>query len=251
MNYLNRQKMINRKALSPVIALFFIVYSCGQHEQEIKQVIEKTPDTSQHHYTAPHIETPDEAIAEIKAGNERYLSSKLVNTNIKEMIGNTSDDQHPFVAVLSCMDSRIPVEVVFDQGIGNMFVTRVAGNVADVNVLGSLEYATKVKGSKLIVVLGHNKCGAISGALDDVKLGNLTSLLKQIKPAIILDSTGDKIKSANNTARRNVQLTMEQIHKKSPVMNELIKSGALKMIGAYYDVTSGKTYYEEDLKEWW
>lgn len=189
-------------------------------------------------------------IAEIKAGNQRFLSGNLQNINIKEMIATTSDDQHPFVAVLSCMDSRIPVEVIFDQGIGNMFVTRVAGNVADVNVLGSLEYATKVKGSKLIIVLGHNKCGAISGALDDVKLGNLTALLKQIKPAIILDSTGDKIQSANNTARRNVQLTMVEIHKKSPIMNELFKEGTLKMIGAYYDVTTGKIFYEEDLKKW-
>jgi len=243
--------MINYKILTVITVLSIAVFSCGQSEKETKQAEEKASDTTQKSYTPPHIETPDQAIAEIKAGNQRYLTGKLQNTNIKEMIANTSDDQHPFVAVLSCMDSRIPVEVVFDLGIGNMFVTRVAGNVADVNVLGSLEYATKVKGSKLIIVLGHNKCGAISGALDDVKLGNLTALLKQIKPAITLDSTGDKIKTANNTARRNVQLTMEEIHKKSPVMNELFKEGKLKMIGAYYDVTSGKIYYEEDLKKWW
>ena len=142
-------------------------------------------------YSPPNVNTPDEAIAEIRAGNERYVNHQLINTNIKEMIEHTSDDQHPFVAVLGCIDSRIPAEIIFDQGIGNIFVARVSGNVEDAFILGSLEYATKVKGAKLIVVLGHNKCGAVNGAIENVKLGNLTSLLDQIKPAITPDSNGN------------------------------------------------------------
>ena len=163
------------------------------------------------------------------------------------MIDHTSDDQHPFVAVLGCIDSRIPAEIIFDQGIGNMFVARVAGNVEDPFILGSLEYATKVKGSKLIVVLGHNKCGAINGAIDGVELGNLTGLLDQIKPAITPDKNGDRSKTSDNTTRQNVILTMHRIHQKSLLINQLIKDGKLKMIGAYYNVTNGKVIYEDDL----
>jgi carbonic anhydrase len=163
------------------------------------------------------------------------------------MIAHTSDDQHPFAAVLGCIDSRIPAELVFDQGIGNMFVARVAGNVIDPYILGSLEYATKVKGAKLIVVLGHNKCGAVNGAIDNVEMGNLTELIDQIEPAITKDPQGDKEKTAFNTGVKNIKLSMEGIHKRSPIIDELIRTGKLKMIGAYYDVTSGKIYYEEDL----
>jgi carbonic anhydrase len=239
--------------LTKIAVLFLIAlhfYSCTNQSSD-KKIAGEFAKSAENEYTPPHINTPDEAIAEIKAGNERYVNHQLKNTNIKEMIEHTSDDQHPFVAVLGCIDSRIPAEMIFDQGIGNMFVARVAGNVEDPFILGSLEYATKVKGAKLIVVLGHNKCGAINGAIDGVKLGNLTSLLEQIKPAITPDSNGNVSRTSNNTGRRNVQLTMERIHKKSPVMNSLIKEGKLKMIGAYYDVTSGKIYYEDDLNEWW
>jgi carbonic anhydrase len=231
-----------------VIAIHTVSCNIGKGN---KKEIGKDTISAKKLYTPPNVNTPDEAIAEIKAGNERYKNHRLVNTNITEMIEHTSDDQHPFVAVLGCIDSRVPAEFIFDQGIGNMFVARVAGNVEDPFILGSLEYATKVKGAKLIVVLGHNKCGAINGAIDGVELGNLTQLLKQIKPAIIPDSTGNKMRTSNNTGRRNVQLTMERIHKRSPVINDLIKEGKLKMIGAYYDVTSGKMYYEDDLNAWW
>jgi carbonic anhydrase len=233
-----------------VFAISIQTLSCSNDTRDQMGNVKDTIITKKP-YSPPNIKSPDEAIAEIKAGNERFLKHQLINTNITEMIEHSSGDQHPFVAVLGCIDSRVPAEFVFDQGIGNMFVARVAGNVEDPFILGSLEYATKIKGAKLIVVLGHNNCGAINGAIDGVELGNLTPLLKQIKPAITPDSAGNKLRTANNTSRRNVQLTMERIHKKSPVINELIKSGDLKMIGAYYDVTSGKTLYEDDLKKWW
>lgn len=232
------------------VACTMQILSCNYVSTNRKEIL-KDSGGAKAIYTPRQISTPDEAIAEIKAGNERYVNHQLINTNVKEMIEHTSEDQHPFVAVLGCIDSRVPAEMVFDQGIGNMFVARVAGNVEDPFILGSLEYATKVKGAQLIVVLGHNNCGAINGAIDGVELGNLTQLLKQIKPAITPDSNGNKIRTSNNTGRRNVQLTMQRIHKKSPELNDLIKAGKLKMIGAYYDVTSGKIYYEDDLRDWW
>lgn len=131
------------------------------------------------------INTPDEAILELKDGNKRFLQNKPINTDYKSQIEHTKSDQHPHSLILSCLDSRIPPEIIFDQGIGNIFVARNAGNIEDQNILGSMEFATKVKGSKLIVVIGHNHCGAVKGAVDDVELGHLTQLVNQIKPAIV------------------------------------------------------------------
>jgi len=229
-------------------AAFFLVlaFSCDSCTNAHKET-SKADAGNPGYYMPPEIRTPDEAIAEIKAGNTRYVNHQLKNINISEMIDHTSDDQHPFVAVLGCIDSRIPAEIIFDQGIGNMFVARVAGNVEDPFILGSLEYATRVKGSKLLVVLGHNKCGAVNGAIDGVELGNLTGLLDQIKPAITPDKNGDRSKTSDNTTRQNVIMTMHRIHQKSPLIDQLIKDGKLKMIGAYYNVTNGKVIYEDDL----
>ncbi|MCX6276401.1 MAG: carbonic anhydrase family protein [Bacteroidetes bacterium] len=188
------------------------------------------------------INTADEALAELKNGNQRFMEGKLHNTNYKEDIEQTKSDQHPHSLILSCLDSRIPPEIIFDQGIGNIFVARVAGNIEDPNILGSMEFATKVKGTKLIVVMGHNKCGAVKGAIDNAELGNLTQLVDQIKPAI----TGDKSnmdKMLNETAEKNVQLTISDILKQSPVIAEQVKQGTVKIVGAFYDLTSGKVNF--------
>ena len=193
-------------------------------------------------HTAVEIKTPDEAITELKNGNQRFLQGKQININYKEEIEATKTDQHPHSLILSCLDSRIPPEIIFDQGIGNIFVARVAGNIEDPNILGSMEFATKVKGTKLIVVMGHNKCGAVKGAIDNAKLGNLTQLVQQIKPAI----TGDKSNMdlmMTETSKKNVALTIADILKESPVMNELVKQGALKIVGAFYDITTGKVIF--------
>lgn len=190
----------------------------------------------------PVINTPDDALAELKRGNERFLSGKLMNTNFKDQIEQTKMDQHPHSLILSCLDSRIPPEIIFDQGIGNTFVARVAGNIEDANILGSMEFATKVKGTKCIVVMGHNKCGAVKGAIDNAALGNLTQLVAQIKPAI----TGDKANPdamLNETAMKNVQLTMDDIVKKSTVIKELVAEGKVKIVGAFYDLESGKVTF--------
>jgi carbonic anhydrase len=188
------------------------------------------------------INSSDEALAELKNGNLRFMVGKMINTNYKEEIEQTKVDQHPHSLILSCIDSRIPPEIIFDQGIGNIFVARVAGNIEDLNVLGSMEFATKIKGTKLIVVMGHSKCGAVKGAIDNVELENLTQLVNQIKPAI----TGDKSNMdlmMTETAKKNVQLTIADILKNSSVINELVKEGKLKIVGAYYDVTTGKVIF--------
>lgn len=190
------------------------------------------------------INTPDDALQELKNGNKRFVTDKQTKRNYKAEIKATSADQFPHSLILSCLDSRITPELIFDQGIGDLFVARVAGNVEDPNILGSMEFATKVKGVKLIVVMGHNKCGAVKGAIDNAELGNLTQLVEQIKPAI----TGDKSnpdKMLDETAKNNVKMTIADILKNSPVISELHKSGSVKIVGAYYDLTSGSVSFME------
>ena len=190
------------------------------------------------------ISTPAEALEEMKAGNKRFLAGKLKNTNYKKQIEETKNDQHPHTLILSCLDSRIPPEIIFDQGIGNIFVARVAGNIEDQNILGSMEFATKVKGTKLIIVMGHNKCGAVKGAIDNAELGNLTQLVDQIKPAI----EGDKSNiedMMDKTAKHNVEMTIADILKLSPVIAELVKENKVEIVGAYYDITTGRVTFLE------
>ena len=165
--------------------------------------------------------------------------------NYKKQIEETKNDQYPHTLILSCLDSRIPPEIIFDQGIGNLFVARVAGNIEDANVLGSMEFATKVKGTKLIVVMGHNKCGAVKGAIDNAELGNLTQLVDQIKPAI----EGDKSNlddMMDKTAKHNVEMTIADVLKLSPVIADLVKENKVKIVGAYYDITTGKVSFLEE-----
>ncbi len=218
-----------------------IIMSCGQKKSET-ETLKVENKVKEHKHT--DIKTPDEALSELKDGNKRFLEGNLVNTDFKTQINNTKEDQHPHSVILSCLDSRVPPEIIFDQGIGNIFVARVAGNIEDDNILGSMEFATKIKGSKLIVVLGHNKCGAVKGAIDNAELGNLTQLVNQIKPAI----KGDKTNPDNmldESAKNNVKMTIDNILKKSDVISELVKSGKVKIVGAYYDLTSGKAEFFE------
>ena len=193
------------------------------------------------------IKTPDEAIADLKNGNLRFLENKSVHLNYAHEIDLTKKEQHPHTLVLTCIDSRVPPEIIFDQGIGNLFVARVAGNIEDDNILGSMEFATTIKHTKLIVVLGHNHCGAVQGAIDNVGLEHLTQLTSQIKPSInphktypLSDYTIDE------TSRKNVVLTIEKIIKKSATLEHQLKNKEIKIIGAYYDITNGKVAFLEN-----
>ena len=187
------------------------------------------------------INTPDEAILELKDGNKRFLQNKPINTDYKSQIEHTKSDQHPHSLILSCLDSRIPPEIIFDQGIGNIFVARNAGNIEDQNILGSMEFATKVKGTKLIVVMGHNHCGAVKGAVDDVELSHLTQLVNQIKPAIVQNE--NKKLMLDETSKNSVKRTIDDILKRSPVIEELVKKNQVKMVGAYYNLENGKVTF--------
>jgi carbonic anhydrase len=190
---------------------------------------------------------PAEALDRLKQGNGRFLAGAAPR-DLKAQVKATASGQYPFAAVLSCMDSRVPPEIVFDQGIGDLFVVRVAGNVADTDDLGSLEYATKVVGSKLILVMGHTSCGAVKGAIDDVKLGNLTFLLEKIRPAVTAAGPGTTNDHAyvDRVAEANVRQTIREIREKSPIIRELADSGKMGLAGAMYDVATGKVTFLAD-----
>jgi carbonic anhydrase len=189
--------------------------------------------------------TPDEIIAMMKRGNERFRSGKGTAQNVLAQQRASAKGQFPAAVILSCIDSRAPAETIMDLGIGDVFNARVAGNIANDDILGSMEFACAAAGAKVVLVMGHTACGAIAGAIDDVKLGNLTGLLARIQPAVKAATyQGDR--SAKNSAfvdavaRKNVELTMEGIQKGSSVLSELKAKGAIKIVGAMYDIASAK-----------
>jgi len=192
--------------------------------------------------------TPSEALKLLKEGNQRFLSKSPVERDHHWHIKQTIDAQHPFAIVLSCIDSRVMPSLIFDQGIGDLFVARIAGNIVNQDILGSMEYACAVTGSKLIVVLGHTSCGAVKGAIDNVRMGNLTAALKPIKLAIA--ETNIKLKPdnqssknldyVNSVAKENVFLTIEDIKDESPILKDLYDKNQINIIGAMYDHSSGK-----------
>ena len=195
------------------------------------------------------ITTPDEAIAALKAGNERFVSGNMINQDFGKQIEKTSGGQNPYATVLSCLDSRIPTEIVFDQGIGDIFVGRVAGNVEDINMVGSFEFAAALKGVKAIVIMGHTACGAVGGACQNAKLGNLTLLLDEIQPAVELvkaQHPNENVCDAplvDDISEANVVKTIKDIRAKSPVIEQLEKEGKVKLVGAMYDITTGKVRF--------
>ena len=195
--------------------------------------------------------TPDRVIALLTEGNHRFVSGEMTLRNHNEQVRRAVAGQYPKAVVLSCLDSRIPVEDVFDRGIGDMFVARVAGNIVNVDILGSMEFACKVAGAKMILVMGHQHCGAIKGAIDDVRLGNLTTLLAKIKPAVALsqDFQGEKT-SANPlyvkyVAENNVRLSLSNIRSRSPILRDLEEEGEIKIVGAFYRLTDGTLEFIE------
>jgi len=232
--------MKTTKAYLLLLIISVLLASCGQ--KKVETDTSHSTDTKEKKHEHVTINSPDDALNELKNGNKRFTDGKLENTDYKEQVQSVKDDQHPHSIILSCIDSRVPPETVFDQGFGNIFVSRIAGNVEDDNVLGGMEYATKVKGSKLIVVLGHSKCGAVKGAVDNAELGNLTQLVNQIKPAITGDKS-DPDKMLDETSRKNVKLQMESILKHSDVISALVKEGKVKIVGAYYDLNTGKVEF--------
>lgn len=196
-----------------------------------------------------NIGSPDAALAALKQGNERFVARKPLHQNYLEQVAHTKADQHPYAAILSCLDSRVPPEIVFDQGIGDVFVARVAGNIEDPHIVGSLEFATKAKGAKLVVVMGHTSCGAVIGACKGVELGSLTGLLNEIKPAVQTVSTAhahvDKTSNEfyDHVSVENVKQTVRDLSSKSPIISGLVAEGKVRIVGAMYDLSSGRVTF--------
>lgn len=190
--------------------------------------------------------TPQAVLDTLLAGNERFVRNDLTQRNHSQRIREAYAGQFPKAVVLSCLDSRIPVEDVFDRGIGDIFVARVAGNFVNEDILGSMEFACHVAGAKLIMVIGHTNCGAVKAAIDDVKLGNITPMLAKIRPAIERGRPFDGLKASDNPAyvahvcRENVRLAVEAVRQRSEILRTMETKGEIKIVGAYYDLGSGR-----------
>jgi carbonic anhydrase len=188
--------------------------------------------------------TPSQIIDELKKGNERFRTGKMTARDYLAEKRASVAGQYPAAVLLGCLDSRVPAEIIFDAGIGDAFVGRVAGNVVNDDMLGSTEFACGVSGAKVVLVLGHTACGAVKGAIDDVVLGNLTGLLARIKPAILATKFDGEKSSKNGpyvdaVARANVVLGLNEIRRRSPLLEDLEKKGTIKIAGAMYELTTG------------
>lgn len=196
--------------------------------------------------------TPRKALELLEEGNKRFVSNLKAHRNLLEQANDTRDGQWPFAIILSCIDSRTSAELIFDQGLGDVFSVRIAGNIINTDIVGSMEFACKVAGSKLIVVLGHTKCGAVKGACDHVEMGSLTELLSKIQPAVYQEKetiTNRDSSNANfveNVAEINVKRSVKSIVERSYILEQMIENGAIGIVGAMHDIETGKVIFYED-----
>lgn len=198
--------------------------------------------------------TPSLALDLLKEGNKRFVSNLKVNRNLLKQANETSDGQHPFAVILSCIDSRTSAELIFDQGLGDIFSVRIAGNIINEDILGSMEFGCKIGGSKIIVVLGHTKCGAVKGACDHVEMGNLTALLTKIRPAVDDETVTKENRTSTNSifvenvATINVKRTVKAVMERSTILKEMISSGQIGIVGGCHDISSGEvTFYPDTM----
>mgnify|MGYP006376753797 CR=1 FL=1 len=195
--------------------------------------------------------TPAKALQLLTEGNHR--NNLKANRNLLQQANETSDGQHPFAVILSCIDSRTSAELIFDQGLGDIFSARIAGNILNEDILGSMEFACKVAGSKIIVVLGHTKCGAVKGACDHVEMGNLTALLSKIQPAVYDENTVKENRNSSNSefvekvSTINVKRTVHGIMERSPILKEMIEKGEIGIVGGTHDITNGEVIFYDDV----
>ncbi len=246
-------------ALTMILSISML-FSCKEENKKAKETV-STQETIEEPIAVNHVMTkedqerltPQMVIDDFKAGNERFVNQKTTNRNHGEQIRKSALSQYPKAIVLSCVDSRVPVEDLFDQGIGDVFVGRVAGNFVNEDLLGSMEFATKVAGAKLVVIMGHKNCGAVKGAIDNVELGNLTAMLKNIKPAVdaVVEPKDKSLRNSKNgvfveaVSDKNVLLNIEKTLAQSPVLAEMKEKGEIKVVAATYDLSTGKvTFFE-------
>lgn len=198
---------------------------------------------------------PSLAIELLKEGNKRFVNNLKINRNLLQQANETSDGQHPFAVILSCIDSRTSAELIFDQGLGDVFSVRIAGNIINEDILGSMEFGCKVAGAKIIVVLGHTKCGAVKGACDHVEMGNLTALLTKIRPAVVDETTVTENRNSGNddfvekVSTINVKRTVHAIMERSTILKEMIDAGQIGIIGGTHNIATGEvTFYPDTLQ---
>lgn len=196
--------------------------------------------------------TPRKALELLKEGNIRFINNLKAHRNLLEQVNDTRDGQWPFATILSCIDSRTSAELIFDQGLGDIFSVRIAGNIINTDILGSMEFACKVAGSKLIVVLGHSKCGAVKGACDHVEMGNLTELLSKLQPAVYQETetkenrTSKNAEFVENVAEINVKRNVKSIIERSYVLEQMLENGEIGIVGGMHNIETGEvTFYDE------
>ena len=247
---------IMKKCIFSVIVFATVFFTaCTNENTQQEQTGQTQPEQNQEQFkglvedvltkTQQDALTPDMVVQSLKEGNERFMRNDLTARNHSAQVRKSVKAQFPKAIVLSCVDSRVPVEDVFDRGIGDVFVARVAGNFVNEDILGSMEFACKVSGSKLVLVLGHEHCGAVKAAVDDVKLGNITPMLTKIKPAVDMVEYEGERNSKNQefvhmVSESNVRNTIEKIRKDSPILKEMEDQGSIKIVGALYDMDNGK-----------
>ncbi len=241
-----------------LVAALLTLFSCNTTQEKPKEVADTTvvkqempKPVKETVITAEQQKalTPDTVLQSLKDGNLRFVNNNVTARDHSSLVRNASFGQFPKAVILSCLDSRIPVEDVFDKGIGDIFVARVAGNIINDDILASMEFGCKVSGAKLIVVLGHSSCGAVKAAIDNVKLGNITTLLNKIKPAVMKSQnyTGEKTSKNEGftdlVGRNNVLNSIDIIKSKSPILKEMLEKGEIKIVGAYYDMKTGEVTF--------
>ncbi len=194
--------------------------------------------------------TAASALQELKDGNQRFVQKKQLNRDLMQQVSETSTGQFPFATVLSCIDSRVSSELIFDQGIGDIFSIRIAGNFVNEDILGSMEFACKLAGTKLVIVLGHTACGAVKGACDHARLGNLTALINKIEPAVdaVKEPADENMRNSSNidfvndVAEVNVKMTIDNIRAQSQVLKEMEDTGEIQILGGMYDIKTGEVH---------
>ena len=198
--------------------------------------------------------TPRRALEILKEGNSRFVNNLKAHRDLLEQVNDTRDGQWPFATILSCIDSRTSAELIFDQGLGDVFSVRIAGNIVNTDILGSMEFACKVAGSKLVVVLGHSKCGAVKGACDQVEMGNLTELLSKIQPAVYQEKQTTVNRTANNSpfvenvAEINVKRSVKNIIERSFILEQMVENGEIGIVGAMHNIETGEVSFYEDVE---
>ncbi|MCP9290918.1 carbonic anhydrase family protein [Gracilimonas sediminicola] len=242
-------KKLSLIAIAVVSAVFLIIGCTNKNNTNPQMNQEKTLNKEVLTSDKQASLSPEQILQNLKEGNERFVNNNLTPRDYQAQVKATTDGQYPEAVVISCIDSRVPVEQVFDKGVGDIFVARVAGNFVNEDILGSTEYGTAVAGSKVIVVMGHKSCGAVKAAIDDVQMGNITAMLSKIKPAVEMTADYDGEQSTDNddyvteVVKNNVNHTIEQMREDSPMIAELERNGDVVIAGAFYDLETGKVTF--------